>query len=393
MAGALAGVRVIDMTNVYSGPLASTILGDQGADIVKIEKPGGDIQRNMPALTRNGIDGQFSMLNRNKRSIVIDLNADAGKAVLRRFIQGADVLMQNFRPGVMDRLGLTEDHLRDLNPRLVYAAVSGVGATGPYAGRRVYDAVIQAISGAASLQPPGQDGRPVLVNTLVCDKVTAITAAQVITSALFAREKTGEGQRVEISMLDASLFFLWPDAMVNSHFVGDDAPTRPRGSNANMVKKTADGYIATMPVQRIERNGVLRALNLTELLGADGNLLAPEDREGKDVGAMINEAYQSLTTEEACARLEEHQVPFARINGRDEVVDDPQVQAMGALVELEHPTGGTMRQPRPPGRFSATPADIFRHAPGAGEQTDELLAEIDFSLEEIAELRSSGVVA
>ena len=157
------------------------------------------------------------MNNRNKRSIVIDLSSPKGKAVLRRFVASADVLMENFRPGVMDRLGLTYESLNELNPRLIYASINGVGATGPYAKHRMYDAVIQAISGVATLQEPGAEERPAMVNTLICDKVTAMTAAQTICSALYARERTGAGQRLEISMLDSALFFLWPDAMTTKY--------------------------------------------------------------------------------------------------------------------------------------------------------------------------------
>ena len=216
MTGSLSGVRVIDMTTVYSGPMAASILGDQGADVVKVEPPGGDMQRGPMRVSRNGLDAQFAALNRNKRSIGIDLSGDAGKSVLHRFVANADVLMENFRPGVMERLGVGYASLAELNPRLIFASINGVGATGPYAGRRVYDAVIQAISGIASLQADPATGEPALVNTLICDKVTAMTAAQAVCSALYARERTGVGQRIDVSMLDSALFFLWPDAMATS---------------------------------------------------------------------------------------------------------------------------------------------------------------------------------
>ena len=393
MAGTLSGVRVIDMTTVYSGPISGSILGDQGADVVKVEKPGGDMQRGMYRTHRNGVDGQFAMVNRNKRSIVIDLSNDQGMAVLHRFFESADVLLENFRPGVMDRLGLGYESVHQRHPRLVYASISGVGREGPYAGQRMYDAVIQAISGVITLQTPEEDGRPVMVNTLLCDKVTAMTAAQSITSALFARERSGVGQRVEISMLDSALFFLWPDVMNNEHFIGDEVMDVPHASNAHMVKQTADGFIATMPVQPGERAGVFRALGLTERR-EEARLDTATGRQAReDLPRLVNEAYAQLTTDEVCRRLEENQVPFARINAREDVVDDPQVKAMGALIEFEHPTAGPMRQPRPPGRFSDMPADIFRSSPGLGEHTDELLKEIDFTPQEIAALRDGNTVA
>ena len=392
MTGSLSGVRVIDMTTVYSGPMAASILGDQGADVVKVEPPGGDMQRGPMRVSRNGLDAQFAALNRNKRSIGIDLSGDVGKSVLHRFVKTADVLMENFRPGVMERLGVGYASLSELNPRLIFASINGVGATGPYAGRRVYDAVIQAISGIASLQADPATGTPALVNTLICDKITAMTAAQAVCSALYARERTGTGQRIDVSMLDSALFFLWPDAMASEHFVGagvDSTAGRPRPSK---VKKTADGYVATMPVQTREWRGVFQALDLTEELSEEDRDVRTGVGPSPEVMRAIDEAYTRSTTDEICERLERHQVPFAKINHREEVVNDPQVRAMEALVEYEHPVGGTLRQPRPPGRFSGTPAGIFRHTPALGEHTDELLREVGFSRDEIQGLREARVV-
>jgi len=392
MTGSLSGVRVIDMTAVYSGPMAASILGDQGADVVKVEPPRGDMQRGPMRISRNGLDAQFATLNRNKRSIVIDLSKEAGKSVLHRFVASADILMENYRPGVMERLGLAYESLSELNPRLIYASINGVGSTGPYAGRRVYDAVIQAISGIASLQADPTTGEPSLVNTLICDKVTAMTAAQAICSALYAREQTGAGQRVDVSMLDSALFFLWPDAMAQSQFVGDDVDLLPLRRRPSKVKKTADGYIATMPVQTREWEGVFRALELTEVLSEEEQAVRTGVGPMPHVMQQIDGAYGRFTTDELCDRLERHQVPFAKINRREEVVDDPQVKAMQAVIEFEHPVGGEMRQARPPGRFSDTPAGLFRHTPGLGEHTDELLGEIGFSPDEIARLRDLSIV-
>ena len=394
MTGSLSGVRVIDMTTVYSGPMAASILGDQGADVVKVEPPGGDMQRGPMRVSRNGLDAQFAALNRNKRSIGINLSGDAGRSVLHRFVANADVLMENFRPGVMERLGVGYASLSELNPRLIFASINGVGATGPYAGRRVYDAVIQAISGIASLQADPATGEPALVNTLICDKVTAMTAAQAICSALYARERTGVGQRIDVSMLDSALFFLWPDAMMTQHFVGDeiDSMTLSRRPRPSKVKKTADGYIATMPVQTGEWQGVFEALELTERLSEKDRDVRTGVGPSPEVMRTIDDAYTRFTTDELCERLERFQVPFAKINQREEVANDPQVRAMGALVEFEHPVAGPLRQPRPPGRFSGTPAGIFRHTPALGEHTDELLGEAGFSPDEIAGLRKTGVV-
>ncbi len=394
MSGPLDGVRVIDLTTIYSGPIATSILGDHGADVVKIEAPGGEAMRPGFRHQRNGVSGPFAMMNRNKRSLVLDLSEDSGKRVLERLLAGSDVVVENFRPGVMERLGFGWDRLQTLNSRLIYASINGVGPTGPYANRRVYDAVIQAISGMASLQADPKVERPQMINTLMCDKLTSITAAQNICSALYAREKTGRGQRVEISMLDSSLFFLWPDSMGNFTFVGDDIPKTPYGSHAHFVRQTKDGYIATMPVQPAEWSGLFTALELDALL-ADERFATPRARQANSVlfQQLITDSYARFTTAELVERLSENEVPFAEINSREAVIEDPQVKAMGALVEFEHPFGGAMRQPRPPGRFSDTETDIFRCSPQLGEHTDDVLDEYGFDSDEIQELRDQGTVA
>ncbi len=394
MSGPLDGVRVIDLTTIYSGPIATSILGDHGADVVKIEAPGGEAMRPGFRQRRNGLSGPFAMMNRNKRSLVLDLSGDSGKRVLERLLSGADVVVENFRPGVMGRLGFGWDRLQAINSRLIYASINGVGPTGPYANRRVYDAVIQAISGMASLQSDPNSGRPQMINTLMCDKLTSINAAQNICSALYAREKTGRGQRVEVSMLDSSLFFLWPDGMANFTFVGDERPDGPFGSHEHFVRETKDGYIATMPVQPAEWSGLFTALELDELLG-DERFATPQARQAnRDLfQQLITEAYAQYTTAELVERLGANEVPFAEINSREAVIEDPQVKAMGALVEFEHPLGGPMRQPRPPGRFSDTETDIFRCSPELGEHTDDVLGEYGFDIDEVRELRAEGTVA
>jgi len=391
--GPLAGVRIIDFTQIYSGPIATAILGDQGADVIKIEPADGDVmRRGVPA--RNGVAASFAMMNRNKRSLVIDARSEKGRAILRGLIDGADVVVENFRPGVMDRLGLGYESFEDANPGLVFASINGVGRSGPYAKRRVYDAVIQAVSGVAALQAGPTDGRPQMVNTLICDKVSSLNAAQIICAALFARERTGRGQRIELTMLDAALNFIWPDGMYNYSFVGDDVETVPNLDHSTFVRQTADGYVAVMPVKAAEWEGTFQALNLENLWGDPRFETPAARRQNRDLlQELLNQAYLVFTTDEICERLDANDVPYARINDRDGVIEDPQIVAMGALETFEHSAGGPMRQPRPAGRFHGTPAGLFRNSPGLGEHTDEVLAECGLSPADILELRAAGVVA
>ena len=391
MAGSLDGIRILDLTTIYSGPIAASILGDQGADIVKVESPQGDFMRHPGVSQRNGVGGAFAMMNRNKRSIVIDLSQAEGKAVFEKLVADADVVMENYRPGVMERLGIGYDALRAINPQLVFASINGVGHDGPYAGRRVYDAIIQSISGIGSLQADPASERPLLINSLICDKITSMTAAQAIASALVARTRTGVGQRVDISMLDAALFFLWPDNMLNYTFVGDETPHSGQRSHVNMVRKTRDGHICTMPVQMAEWQGLFRALELPNLF-EDERFRTQAGLDSERFQEALNEAYARFDTEDLAKKLEAEEVPFAKINPRDEVIDDPQIKAMQALWEFDHPIAGAMRQARPPARFGETPAEIFRCSPELGEHTREVLAEAGLSDSEITDLRARQVV-
>jgi crotonobetainyl-CoA:carnitine CoA-transferase CaiB-like acyl-CoA transferase len=390
--GPLAGVRIIDFTSIYSGPIATAILGDQGADVIKIEPAEGDVmRRGLPA--RNGVGASFAMMNRNKRSLVIDARSDKGREALQRLIADADVVVENFRPGVMDRLGLGYERLAEKNPGLIYVSINGVGSEGPYAKRRVYDAVIQAISGIAALQAGGNEGDPQMVNTLICDKITSLNAAQVVSAALYARERTGKGQQVELTMLDAALNFIWPDGMFNYSLLDDDAEPVPTLDYSTFVRRTADGYVAVMPVKAAEWHGVFKALELEDLWGDerfDGAAARRQNAEA--LHKLLNEAYARFSTGEMLDRLEANDVPYAEINSQEDVISDPQVVAMGALQEFEHHLAGRMRQPRPQGQFKATPAGLHRSSPALGEHTAEVLLEAGYSADEIVALRADGVI-
>jgi crotonobetainyl-CoA:carnitine CoA-transferase CaiB-like acyl-CoA transferase len=387
--GPLRGVRVVDFTAVYSGPIAASILGDQGAEVIKVESAAGDLmRRGLPK--SNGLGSAFATMNRNKKSLCIDLQTEQGKDVARRLIATADVVMENFRPGVMDRLGLGYDTFKAAQPKLVYASINGMGDTGPYAKRRVYDAVIQALSGFTTLQT---GDHPQMINSLVCDKVTSLTAAQAVVAALFQAERSGQGQKVDLSMLDANLYFLWPDVMNNFTFLAEGLEQMPPIDHSLFLRKTKDGWIATMPVQQNEVLGSFRALGVEHLFGDERfSTFEARARNRALLRELMDEAYAKFTTAELCELMEAEDVPYSNINRREDIPEDPQISAMGALWSYEHPIAGEVRSPRPPAQFRATPSNLHAHTPLLGEHNEEILVGLGLDEAAVQELARQGVI-
>jgi crotonobetainyl-CoA:carnitine CoA-transferase CaiB-like acyl-CoA transferase len=341
MAGPLEGIRVVDLTAVVSGPMATTILGDQGAEVIKVEPPGGgDLLRHL-GTSRGGLSGIFTTLNRNKRSIALDLRAARGREILESLVARADVFVQNYRPGVVERMGIGEPALRRVKPDLVYVSISGFGETGPYAQKRVYDNVIQALSGMASVQSDRETGRPALVSHIVCDKASALAAAQAITAALFARERGAGGQHVRLAMLDTAISFLWPDAMDRHTFIGDGAVDSPEFARSYHIRATKDGFMTLLPISDVEFAGMCRALGRDDL--AEDPRFCDKSarfRNGPALSEIIDAETAKLSTRELCARLEAHDVPHAQVNDVATLHEDPQVRANHLLVEMDHPHAG-----------------------------------------------------
>jgi len=396
-AGPLEGIRILDCTGFVSGPVATRMLGDQGADVIKVEPPGrGDLTRGLGA-TRRGMSALFATANRSKRSVALDLKHPEGRALLLRLSAGADVFVQNFRPGTAERLGLGEDDLRAERSDLVYVSISGFGETGPYAGKRVYDPVIQALSGLADIQRERRSGRPRMVRTIIPDQVSALAAAQAITAALLARERTGQGQHVRLAMLDATIELLWPEGMAGYTWTGDPAEGAAGArsqSDQDLVFETADGWITAGTVAWDEWVGFCRAAERPEWLEdprfqSAGDLVARADERL----ARMAEVLRTRTTAAWLERLDAAGVPCAPVLRRSEVIDHPQVRANGLLVDDVHPHAGPLRQPRPAARFDRTPAAIRRPAPRLGEHTEEVLGELGLEAGEIARLREGGAVA
>ena len=366
MPGPLAGVRVLDLTSVVSGPLATMFLADQGAEVIKIEPLGGDITRH----SRQSISasGEFSALfvssNRGKRSLALDLKRPEAAKIMRKLIASADVLVQNFRPGTMERLGFGEPALRELNPRLIYVSISGVGESGPYAKKRVYDPIIQALSGFADLQAAPKTRRPQMIRTIVADKTTAIFAAQAVTAALFARERTGESQHIRLAMLDTMISYLWPEAMSQYTVVGREATTADPTARPDLIFETADGYITVGTISDSEWQGFCAASGrpgLTE----DPRFNTPGGRaiNATERILLMTEIIKERPTEEWLRRLDANDVPSAPVLRRNEVIANEQVLARELIVELDHPDIGRVRQPVPAARFDRTPARIQGPAP------------------------------
>jgi crotonobetainyl-CoA:carnitine CoA-transferase CaiB-like acyl-CoA transferase len=392
--GPLSGVRIVDVTQNLSGPMATMILGDQGADVIKVEPPGiGDFTRAMGG-TKRGVAPAFAVINRNKRSVALNLRDPRGLELIKRLVARADLFVQNHRPGVAERIGIGEAALRAVKSDLVYVSISGFGESGPYAHQRVYDPVIQAISGLAAIQADVETGRPHMIRLIIPDKVTALAAAQAMTAALFARHRTGEGQHVRLAMLDAVIAFLWPEGMAAYTFVGSNRSSMRAAKARELIFETTDGYITAAANTDSEWAGLCRALERQEWL-RDERFKTPVDRiRNADVRLeMTAEVLKTKSTAEWLERLRAHEVPCAPVLSREEVLRDAQVVANQLIVESEHPHAGPMRQPRPAARFERTPASLSRFAPLLGEHTDEVLAEAGVTASELTALRAEGVIA
>jgi len=393
MAGPLAGFRIVDLSTMLTGPWATCMLGDQGADVIKVEVPGSGDHTRALGHRRGGLAANFLNLNRSKRSLTLNLKHPDGRAVLERLAAGADVFIQNFRPGVVERLGIAEPDIRRVAPEVVYISISGFGERGPLADRPTYDPIVQALSGLTTIQAGSDHAKPRLIRTILPDKLTALAASQAVSAALLARERTGRGQHVRLSMLDTVLAFMWASDMGGLTFADQPVTHQEAASFIDLIYETRDGYMTVSTMSDKQWAGLCRAFGRPDML-EDPRFATPDlrDRNVNERLSLIQEGLKTRTTAEWLEALEKEDVPCAPALTRHEVIGHPQVLASEILVEHEHPVAGRLRQTRVPARFEGTPPEAPRGAPRLGEHNDEIMAELGYSAREIESLLESGAL-
>jgi crotonobetainyl-CoA:carnitine CoA-transferase CaiB-like acyl-CoA transferase len=389
--GPLAGITVLDLTSVLYGPYASQTLGDWGAEVIKIEPLTGDTWRYSGQFRNRGMTGQFMAVNRNKRSLALDLKQPDGKSVLQRLIVTADVLLTNIRPAALARLGFGYEACQQMNSRLVYAAATGFGQDGPWAARPAFDEVIQASSGFASAM--GSDDEPAFVPSLVADKICGLTLAAAVSAALVHRERTGKGQMVEVPMLETITAFNSIEMLGGHAF---DPPIGPAGYKRMKERRpvrTRDGWLTMLPYSGDNWCIFFEAVGHPECI----ERFAVRDAvaRAKNIDQIYNKMAEIAITrttaewEELLLRIDVPHAAFAKIT---EIAEQPHLKAVGMIATLDHPSEGKIRQARPSARFSETPAEIHRMPPRLGEHSHAILREAGFTEEDVASMMEKKVV-
>ncbi|MFB3105243.1 MAG: CaiB/BaiF CoA transferase family protein [Pseudomonadales bacterium] len=393
MPGALDGIRVLDFSTMVSGPVATAILADQGAEVIKIESPAGDEMRKI-GNTRNGLTAGFFSCNRGKKSLVLDLKNELAKKALAKLIGTADVLVQNFRPGAMERMGFAESAVRKIKPDIIYVSISGFGETGPYAHKRVYDPVIQALCGATDIQADRDTGQPKMFRIIIADKVTSITTAQAISSALFSRERTGRGQHIKLSMLDTMVAFFWPEGMSGITFVGDEIDVTKYQGTMDLIYETKTGYITAGAISDSEWIGMCKVLGKPDWI--DDERFATTTarfRNAEERKQLTAVEIMKWERDEILKRLDAEGVPSAPLLTRLDLLDDAQIHENHTIQIYEFAGHGKIRQARPAAIFEGTPSEVKSPAPRLGEHSLEILESAGISKAEFSELERAGAVA
>ena len=394
MSGPLSGYRILDLTTVISGPFATMLLGDQGADIIKIESVTSPDHARGAGYGDNQFTATFLNNNRNKRGLTLNLKSEKGKAILFKLVESADVFIQNFRPGVVERLGVAEQQIRAIKPDIIYTSISGFGETGPWSHKPVYDPIVQAISGLATIQAGSDEERPKLVRTILPDKLTGMTTAQAVTAALLHRERTGEGQHVRVSMLDSVVSFLWSSDMGGQTFVGKEVDVQRAATFIDLIYETQTDYISVSAMSNKQWHALCPAVGHPEWL-EDERFSTPalRDKNANLRLEMTQEALLTNTAEVWLEVLDDAGVPCAPVLKRSEMIEHPVVKASHLIIETEHPIAGKLRQTRAAARFSKSQLEHRHGAPLLGEHNNEILTEAGYSAEAQAAFKDEGVIS
>jgi|TARA_B110000444_G_C18795437_1_gene574589 crotonobetainyl-CoA:carnitine CoA-transferase CaiB-like acyl-CoA transferase len=388
----LEGVTILEFSTMITASFAAMQMCEQGARVIKVEPlNAGDPLRYIGA-TKGGISSLFANCNRGKEAIRVDIKTEAGQALIREMIPEIDVVIHNFRPGVMDKLGLGSDDLRSLNPSLIYTAISGFGTKGPKSSSPAYDPIIQAQSGITATQGKQE---PAFFRTLICDKITAYTACQAVTSALYFREKTGEGQHIDLSMLDAGLFFIFPDGFQNHTLLDEDVAPQPLLIDLLYESTvTKDGAVTISAGNADQQMRSLIAMGMEHLLADERFDDMQKLLTNIDVfKSLVAGEYLKYTTDEVIAKMAEADVPCARFLDRDEVLAQEQLQANGSVDVIDHPLMGSMRVVKSPPRFGGEVLEAGSPSPDHGQHTRQVLASFSVDATRIEKMFGDGVVS
>jgi len=389
--GPLAGVRIIDLTSVMMGPYATMILGDYGADVIKVESPEGDVMRHAAPMRHPQMGAMYLQGNRNKRSIVLDLKKPGGREALLRLSSTADVFVHNVRPAAIRRLKLGPENLLGLNTRLVYVSLHGFGESGPYAGRPAYDDLIQGLTALPALT--GEiTGEPRYSPATIADRIVGLNATHAILAALLHRDRTGEGQSIDIPMFETMAQFVLGDHMGGRSFepaIGPSGYSRLLSPDRRPYK-TRDGYLCALVYTDRQWNAFFRAIGQENEEDRDSRLkdISARTRNYDYVYKWFSDIMETRTTAEWMQKLEEADIPYAPM--LDGLIDDPHLAAVGLLQEIDHPTEGPLRVAGPSSTWSKTPPSIRQYPPRLGEHGDEILREAGFSLDDIEKLAAEG---
>jgi crotonobetainyl-CoA:carnitine CoA-transferase CaiB-like acyl-CoA transferase len=395
--GPLAGVRVIDMTTVIMGPYATQVMADYGADVIKVEPPDGDVMRHGGAMRNPGMGALFMQINRNKRSIVIDVKREEGRAALLKLCGDADVFVSNVRPAAMARSRLGEADIRAVSPKIIYASLVGYGQTGPYAPLPAYDDLFQGRVGIAALIGKQGGTEPRFVPVTVVDRVVGLNAAHAILAALFHRERTGEAQAIEVPMLETMAQFVLGDHMGGRMFqpeLGEPGYSRLLAPDRRPYK-TRDGYVCTLVYTDKQWRAFFRAIGRTDAEFEGDTRLNNQHARARNypvLYTMVAEELAKKTTAEWMEIFQKHDIPVGPVNDLDDLIDDPHLNEVGFFQEMDHPSEGQIKMLGVPSRWSVTQPKITRPTPNLGEHSEEILREAGFSAGEIASLIQGGAV-